>query len=406
MGVASIRRDPAFRRFWLGESITFLGGAVRGIALPLTAVLYLDADPVQMGLLVTLQTLPTLFVSMLAGVYVDRVRRRPILVGCNAGRALLLLTVPVLAWRGSLAMPHLYAVSFALGGLAVLSTIAARAYLPWLLPPQELVAANSRLEVSHSVAHLGGQGLGGWLVSLLTAPVALLLDSIALLSGALCFARIPRTEPTPQRRPRRILADIREGLAVVFRHPLLRPIVLCGATHNFCSQMIVAVQILYMFRVLRIDPGLIGIVLGASGPGALLGAAAAPRFAHRLGLGRTLLVAQLLTGIARLAIPLAGGPRALLFATLLAAEFTLGFARPLFNVNQISLRQRAVDGSLQGRVNASFAFVLWGVPPLGAAAGGLLASFLGMRESLFVASIGVAAAAAFVQWSPLRKSEA
>lgn len=405
MAEASIRKNVDFRRLWIGESITFFGSAVRGVALPLTAVLLLEATPAQMGVLVMLQTLPTLFVSLLAGVWVDRVRRRPLMVGGNVVRAALLATVPLLAAAGTLRMAHLYAVSCALGAVAVFSTIAARAYLPWLLPPQELVRANSRLELSGSIAHLAGPGLGGYLVRFLTAPVALALDAVALLAGAACLAGVRKKEPLPEPRERHVVADIREGLRIVFTHGVLRPIVLCGAFHNFCSQMIVALQILYMNRVLELDAGLIGLVLAASGPGALVGAATAPRIARRIGLGPTLLWAQVLTGVARFGIPLAAGPKPLVLAVLVLSEFLLGVARPLFNVNQISLRQRAVPGSLQGRVNASFSFLLWGLPPLGAAFGGWLGTILGMRTTLLAASAGVLLAFLFIALSPLKDPE-
>ncbi|MHC4938866.1 MAG: MFS transporter [Planctomycetota bacterium] len=403
MAEASIRRNPDFRRLWIGESISFFGSAIRGIAMPLTAVLLLDATPMQMGVLVMLQTLPTLFVSLLAGVWVDRVRRRPIMVGGNVLRACLLASIPLLAWSGELHIVHLYVVSFLLGGIAVLSTVAARAYLPWLLPPHELVRANSRLEISGSMAHLAGPGIGGYLVKLVSAPAALLIDAFALLAGAISIASIRRTEPVPDPKPRHVWSDIKQGLRIVLTHGVLRPIILCGASHNFCSQMIVALQILYMNRALGLDAGWIGLVIAASGPGALLGAASAPSIARRIGMGPTLKWAQVLTGIARLGVPLAGGP--LVIPILMASEFLLGFARPLFNINQISLRQRAVPGELQGRVNASFAFLLWGLPPLGAAFGGWLGEWIGMRTCLFVAAAGVLGATAFIQFSPLRNRE-
>lgn len=399
--------DAGFRRFWLGETVTFFGGAVRSLALPLTAVVVLEATPTQMGLLVMLQTLPTLFVSLFAGVWVDRVRRRPIMVGGSLVRAALLIAIPVLATTGSLRMGHLYVVSVGLGSVSIISMIAARAYLAWLVPPEKLVRANSRLELSGSAAHLAGPGLGGVLIAAVTAPVALALDAVAHLIGAACLASIPRREDPPApREQRKVFADIREGLRLVLHHAILRPIVLCGASHNFASQMIVALSVLYMTRVLGINAWTLGLIIGAAGPGALLGAAIAPRLADRWGMGRALLFSQVLTGVARVMIPLAAGPKPLVIAILVASELLLGIARPIFNVNQISLRQRSAPGHLQGRINASFSFLLWGLPPLGAAFGGWLASRIGMRPVLLIASGGVFAAALWVLFSKLVRQPA
>jgi len=398
--------DAGFRRFWLGETVTFFGGAVRSLALPLTAVLLLDATPAQMGVLVMLQNLPTLFVSLFAGVWIDRARRRPIMVGGSLVRAALLSTIPLLAMTDQLRIEYLYVVSAGLGVATVISAIAARAYLAWLVPPERLVRANSRLELSGSAAHLVGPGLGGALVSALTAPVALAVDAVAHLFGAACLASIPRSEEPPAPRERRpVFTEIREGLRLVLHHAILRPIVLCGASHNFASQMIVALSVLYITRVLDISPWVLGLIIGAAGPGALIGSAIAPRLSDRWGMGRALLFSQVLTGFARVLIPLAAGPKPVVIATLVASEFLLGIARPIFNVNQISLRQRSAPGHLQGRVNASFSFLLWGVPPLGAAFGGWLGGVIGMRTCLWIASAGVMAASLFVVFSDLIRGD-
>jgi predicted MFS family arabinose efflux permease len=368
-------------------------------------VLLLDATPQQMGLLVMLQTLPTLAVSLFAGVLVDRVRRRPIMVGGDLIRAALLMVIPIAAWRGSISMVHLYVVSAALGSVTVVSRIAARAYLPWLLPPTQILRANSRLEVSRSITQVAGPGLGGTLVQLLGAPIALVTDAITLVVGAAFFASIRAKEPKPEPHDRHVFADIRRGLRIVLTHAILRPIVLCGASHNFCSQMIVALQILYMNRVLGLHAYTLGLLFSAAGPGALLGAAMARRIAERLGTGRTLVLSQVLTGVARIAIPLAVGPRPVVIVILVASEFLLGFARPLFNVTQISLRQRAVEPALQGRVNASFSFLLWGLPPLGAALGGQLGAAIGMRPTLAIAATGVLAATLWIRLSAVYRNQ-
>ena len=357
---------PDFRKLWIGQSISFVGSQITSVALPLTAVLVLDATPDQMGWLVAVENLPMALFGLLAGVLADRVRRRPVLVVSDFARAFLLASIPLAAFTGRLGMGQLLAVAFGVGSFYVFAAVADRAYLPELLRRDQLIAGNARIQFSQSAARTMGPGLAGLLVQLLTAPIAIAIDAVSFLVAGL-FVRSIRHDERKPTGGGRTWPGMVEGLRRVARDPLLRPLVLCGGTHNICSTMIVAVYILYVTKSLGIGPIVLGVILAMGGVGALFGSLWAPRIARRVGIGPALIVAQALTGVARLLVPLAGGP-----LLLICSEFLLGMMRALFNVTQISLRQAITPPDWQGRVNASIGFLLWVLTPLGALAGGYL----------------------------------
>nr|MDQ3554926.1 MFS transporter [Chloroflexota bacterium] len=358
--------------------------------------------PAQMGLLVAVQNLPFLLVGLMAGVWVDRFRRRPILVTSDLANALALATIPLAVVLGVLRFEQLLIVGFVTGTALVISSVAYQSLIPSLVPRSELVDANAALEVSSSTATILGPSVGGVLVQLLTAPVAIVADVVSYLFSAITLAAIRKPEPPPIAVEHRASAthQIVEGLRLVAGHPLLRSIMACGTIHNFFSRMIDALFILFAVTIVGLDPITLGLVLAAAGPGSLLGALLSSRVPERLGLGRTLIAGQLITGVSRLLIPLAVGPLAPA-AVLAASMFLLGFARPIFNVNQLSLRQAITPDRLQGRVNATMRFVMWGVTPVGAVLGGIAASAFGMGTVLLVAGLGVLAATLPLVLSPV-----
>lgn len=357
-----------------------------------------------MGWLVAMRNLPMVFFGLAAGVWIDRVRRRPVLVASDFARAILLAAIPLAALLGGLDMVLLYAVAFGTGSFAVLAAVADRAYLPSLLRREDLVAGNSRIQFSASLARTAGPGLGGLLVQWFTAPVAILVDIASFVAGGLLVGSIRHAEPAPEAGgdDRRILPGILEGLRRVARSPLLRPLVLCGAAHNLCSTMIVAVYVLYLTRHLGVTPALLGLVLLAGGVGSVIGSLLAARMSRRAGIGPTLILSQALTGMARLLIPMAAGALGSVLAWLLVSELLLGAMRAIFNITQISLRQAITPADLQGRVNASVGFLLWALTPLGALAGGYLGGEIGVRATLWIAAGGVLAATLLALLSPLR----
>jgi MFS family permease len=394
-GIRDLLRRPMFRRFWAAESISFLGNQVTDLALPLTAVLLLGATADQMGVLTAVWYLPYLVFGLPAGVWIDRMRRRPILVGLDVLSAAVVLVVPVAAWLGFLRIELLYIVSFVLGSTVVIFTVAYQSFIPTLVGRADIAPANAALEVTSSITAVAGPGVAGLLVQFLSAPVALLVDGLSFVASALLVGSIRVDEPPPipdaERRP--ILAQIREGIAWVISTPVLFALVRGGTIHNFFSRMIDALFVLYATINLGLSPALIGLVVAAAGPGSFIGALVAARVVARIGLGRAIWGSQVLTGVARLLIVVAGGGVLSSATTLAASMFLLGVARSVFNINQLSLRLAITPDRMHGRLNATMRFVMWGVTPFGALAGGYLATTgLGIRGTLLVAGIGVLAA--------------
>jgi predicted MFS family arabinose efflux permease len=405
-GPRELWQRPLFRRFWIGESISFLGNQVTDLALPLTAVLLLGATADQMGIMTAIWFLPYLVFGLPAGVWIDRMRRKPILVGLDLVAAAAVLVVPFAAWTGLLRIELLYVVSFVLGSTVVIFMVAYQSFVPTLVGRTDIAEANAALEATTSITAVAGPGIGGLLVQALTAPFALLLDALSYLISAALVAsiRVVEPPPIPDAAGRPMLEQIREGLRVVRTTPVLFALVRGGTIHNFFGRMFDALFVLYAARNLGLDPATIGLVLAAAGPGSFVGSLVATRIPRRIGLGTTIWTAQLLTGVARLLVPLAGSgllaSGQLLSArptistlTLGLSMFLLGFARTLFNVNQLSLRQAITADRMHGRVNATMRFVMWGVTPIGALIGGLLASSaIGIQGTLFIAALGALAA--------------
>jgi MFS family permease len=387
-------------KLWASESVSLFGSQITVLALPLTAVLVLGASPFEMGLLGMLGFLPFLLLSLFAGVWVDRLPRRRILVTANLGRALLLALIPLAAYAGWLTMPLLYAVSVLVGVLTVFFDVAYQAYLPDLVAREQLVDGNSKLEASRSVAQIGGPALGGVLVERLTAPVAMALDAASFLVSALLLALIPGTQriERPERQP--IWSAIAEGLRVVLGSPILRAIAGSTGTSNFFANVWGAVFTLYAVQELGIGPSTLGLIFAVGSGGALVGAFVAAPLTRRLGVGPTIIVSMLVSSLSALAIPLARGGAAV--ALLMAGQAVLSLCGPIYNVTQVSLRQTITPARLQGRMNASMRFLVWGTIPLGSLAGGLIGESLGIYTALLVGTLGAQLAFLWVLLSPVR----
>jgi predicted MFS family arabinose efflux permease len=340
--------------------------------------------------------------GLAAGVWVDRVRRKPILVATHFGAAASLAVIPAAAYFDQLSMLVLAGAAFGASTMTVLSNVADRAYLPSLLPRAQLVAANSRIQLSFSLSRTVGPGAAGVLVQSLTAPIAILVDVVSFIVAGTVIGTIRHHESQPPPRESHVVADILEGLKRVVHDPVLRPLVLCGAIHNVCSTAITAVYVLYVTQSLGFTPALLGATLVAGGIGAALGSVLASRLTQQIGVGPTLIGSQALTGIARLLIPLAGGPLAVVVLLLALSEFLLGAMRAIFNITQISLRQSVTEGAYLGRVNATIVFLLWAPTPLGALAGGYLGDTIGLNATLWLFGSGVLASTAIAYCSALR----
>jgi predicted MFS family arabinose efflux permease len=353
----------------------------------------LRAGPAEVGLLATAGFLPFLVVGPFAGVIVDRFPRRPLVVLAYLVEALALGSIPVAALAGALTLAHLLVVALVTGGITVITSVAHQALVPAYVPREQLMRANARIEATISAAGIIGPALGGLLVQVLTAPIAIATDAISfLVAGSLLGSTRP-LEPPPMQRRVGVLTDIAEGLRLVLRDVRLRAIVMCGGVHNFFSRGIDALFVLYLTQTLGLSPVLVGAVVAVAGPGSIAGAVLASPVGRSIGAGRLLIGAQVITGVSQMLVALAMGSEAAILLMLGAGQFLLGLARPLFNVTQLSLRQSVAGDALQGRVNGSIRFLIWGVTPFGAAVAGLAASGpLGVRGTMFVAALGILAA--------------
>ena len=403
-GPARLWRNPAFLLLWLGQTVSLFGSQVTAVALPLTATLALGAGAAELGVLGALQTAPFLVVGLAAGVLVDRARRRPLLVAVDLGRALLLGSIP-LAWAlGGLGLGQLYAVGLFAGALRIVFSVAYSAYLPTVVARAQLVEGNSKLGVSAATAEVAGPGLGGALVALVTAPVAIAVDAASYLVSALSLALIREPEAPPGRpagRPR-LWAEAREGLAVVWRQPALRALAGYSALMNFFFQAIHAIFVLFVTGTLGLSPALFGAILTGSSAGGVLGALLVPGLTRRFGPGPALLVAAGCYGAGALTIPLAAGGPWRAAGTLLAAWGLIGVGNGLSNIVGVSLRQLLTPDHLLGRVSASGMAVGWSAAPLGALLGGMLGQSVGLRAALLLAALGTLTGVLWLACSPVR----
>jgi MFS family permease len=401
---AGLWRHPDFMKLWVGETISLFGSQITFLALPLTAVLVLNASPFEMGLLGALEFMPFLLLSLFAGVWVDRRPRRQILITANIGRALLLATLPLAGWLGFLNMPVLYIVAVGVGVLTVFFDVAYQSYLPALVQREQLVEGNSKLEASRSIAQIAGPAAAGALVQALTAPIAVAVDAVSFLLSALSLAQIRAAEPAPAREQQKpIWHEIGEGLRLVLGRPTLRSIAACTGTSNFFGNVSGAVITIYAVRELGLEAGTLGLIFAVGSIGALIGALGARQIAARLGVGPTIVGSALVLGLGGLLIPLASGPLAVAISLLTLGFFVGNFANPIYNITQVSLRQAITPDRLQGRMNASMRFLVWGTIPLGALVGGSLGTLLGVYPTLVIAAIGGLIPFLWVLFSPVRR---
>lgn len=399
----SLWRHPDFLKLWTGQTLSLVGSQVTQLALPLTAILTLRATPFQMGVLRAVQYAPALLIGLFAGAFIDRLRRRPILMAADAGRALLLGSIPLAAVLGALSFGYLYGVAFLVGVLTVVFEVAYLAYLPNLVRREQLVDANGRLEASSSVAQISGPGLAGVLIQLLTAPVAIAADAASFLVSVffLGLVRAPETAP-PRPQQRHLWREIGEGLRFVLRHPILRATLMSSGITNFFAAILNSLGVLYLTRELGIGPAGIGGIFLVGSVGGLAGAVVAGRVARRLGLGPTIMAAMLLIGLGAVAWPLVHGAPAVTIPLLTIGVSVGAIGDSFYNIGVVSLRQALIPDRLQGRASASLRFVIWGAQPFGALLGGVLGEVLGLRLALGVAAGGFLLAFVSLVLSPIR----
>jgi MFS family permease len=398
-------RHKDFLKLWTGETISAFGSQITAFALPLTAVLVLGATPVQMGILSFLAFAPMLFLTLFAGVLVDRLPRRPILIFTSFGQAVVLGTVPLVTLFGLLHIAYLYGVVFGCGILTVFFEVAYQAYLPALIEQEQMVEGNGKLEMSHALAQIAGSGLAGGIVQLFTAPLAIVLDAFSFLVSATFLCCIRKAEPAkvhygPQPH---IFRQMWKGLQVVLCNRILWSIAACNATMNLFSSVNSSIIVLYVIHDLSIKPIIFGFITATGSIGALVGSLMARPIAKHLGIGPTIVGSVLCYGIGGLFLPLASGSPWLVILCLVLSWFIQNMMLIIFNVTQVSMRQSITPWHLQGRMNASMRFIICSALPLGSLLGGLLGAAIGLRSAILIGALGMVLAFLWVLLSPLAR---
>lgn len=398
----SLWRDSEFVKLWIGQAISQVGSRITRTALPFAAVIVLEAGPIEMGILGAVSAAAILLFGLFAGAWADRLRRRPILIVTDLGRAAVLATVPIAALRGALTMTQLYLVAAVTGLLSILFDAAYQAYVPWLVHRERLVEANAKLALSESIAEVSGPSLAGFLVTALTAPIAILFDAVSFVVSAVSIVLVRRPEPPPARRGGTdIFEEIADGLRISWRDPYLRAMALRTVTAALFAGFYGSLYPLFTVKVLGLSPSVIGVVVAAGGAFAIAGAAAAERLVRRFGIGGAMIGALLVTGVSTFLNPMAHGSVVLCCVFLVAAQAG-DFAWPPLITTERSLRQSVAPPEALGRVNSSMNLMFSGVIPVGSFVGGVLAEFIGVRAAMFVGAAGYALSSLFVICSPIR----
>lgn len=394
-----------FRLLWAGDTISQFGSAIGRTVLPLLAVGALAATPFEMGVLSAASTAAFLLIGLPAGVWVDRLRRRPVMLVADFTRVALLLSVPLAWWLDVLTLPHLVVVALLVGAATVMFDIAYQSYLPALVGREQLVEGNSKLEASRAVAEVSGPAVAGGVAQAVGAAVGVLGTAVGYLASALFLLRI-RTEEPPPRKPDKpgLAHEIAEGLRFVFGNRSLRAIVGCTGTANFFGGMAAAVLVLFMVRGLGLSDGVVGLVLSAAGVGGVLGALTVNRWNTRFGQTTVIWLSGLVTWPLGLLVPLGAADWRLGF--LIVGEAAIAYGATVYNIAQVSYRQSICPDHLLGRMNASIRFVVWGSMPIGGLLGGVLGGGIGVTATLWVAMTGQALSVLWVVLSPLRSRDA
>jgi MFS family permease len=405
-GTKSLWRDRRFVAFWTGYTVSQVGDRVTELALPLIAVVILDATPSQVGLLTAAVWLPNL-IAMFVGTWIDgRTHKRRVLVVADLLRAAALLAVPIAYSLDALTLGVLYAVALVTGMGEVMFHMAYPAFYVRLVPRESYIDANSKLSASRAAAFVGGPAAAGALIHAVTAPVAIIVDAISFLFSASVIGRLrglaaeataAPSDPEAQSLVRQAL----DGIRFVARHSVLRASLGCTTTINFFTFIAQALLILYASRTLGLSDAVIGLALGVGAAGGLVGAVVAPRIARVIGIGRTIMVGAVLFP-APIAIAAAANGTPLTNAIVLsAAELLSSIGVMLFDINQNAVITAVTPDDMRGRTAGAFSTINYGSRPAGAIVGGLLGTAIGLRPTLLIAAVGGTLAVCWLLRSPI-----
>jgi MFS family permease len=394
-----LRNNVPFRRFFAGQFVSLVGDQISLIALPLVGVLVLHAGPAQMGYLTTAALVPNLIFSLHAGAWVDRRgRRRQVMLAADIGRAAALLSIPVAYGLDLLTIGQLYVVGFLEGTLSVFFYVAYNALFVALVPRERFVEGQSLLNGSRALSFIGGPSLGGVLVQALSAPVAVLADAVSFLVSAFSLTRISPEEPPTETAEH---GHLRAGASFIRHSPVMRASLLGTATINFFNFVFFALVILYANRYLHIQPGALGAAIAVASIGAVIGSIVTGRIGRRIGIGPAFVLGCFVFPAPLVLIPLARGPHWLVVGCVVVAEFGSGFGVMLLDITGGAIKAAVVPDRLRSRVSGAYMLVNYGVRPLGALAGGLLGAEIGVRSTLWIATVGAIAGVFWLLPSPL-----
>jgi MFS family permease len=393
-----------FLKLWTGQSISELGSQVSQLAIPWLAAVELHASPIEFSLLGVLGFLPFIIFALPAGVWVDRLRRRQILIVGDASRAVLLALIPVLWAAGALQIWQLFVITFVVGIFTVFFDVAYQSYLPALIDRDDLVDGNSKLQLTASVAQVAGPSVSGGFIAAITAPYAILFDAASFVVSTLFMLRMRHREDVSQRRAGephpKMWPQVKEGLRWVLGNPTLRAIAGCTGWSNFFFSLLFAIFVLYAVRTLHLSAVELGVVFAVGSAGSIAGALVANRVQKAAGVGPAIVGYAVIFSVAGIAYPLA--PQSFPLPLLMLGGVLTGFASVAYNITQISLRQAITPERLQGRMNAAIRWIIWGTIPLGSLAGGAIGQVVGLRAALWVGAIGGIPGFLFVLLSPIR----
>jgi MFS family permease len=402
----SLWRNGDFLKFWSGETLSLFGTQVTTLALPLTAVLVFGAGPEALGLLRFVQLVPYLFFALVFGVWVERCRRRPVMLGANAARMVLIGLVPVLAALHALNLPLLLAFAFGIGIAGVLFDVSWLSYVPTLVRHKRyLVEANSKLAVTSTASDTAGPGVAGVLISALTAPVAMAVDAGSYLVSmvSLALIRTPEKRPDPPAQKRRLLPELLDGLRWVFGNRYLRAVALVGGFCNFFLMANSSLFVIYAVRDKGLSPTLLGITFSIGAFGGLVGALVSNAIVRRLRLGLVYAVSVSSIFLSLLLIPSAQGPKAVLEVTFIASLFIGYFGVAVSNVVIVSMRQTLTPSTLMARMTAAMRTLMYGGGSLGGLAATLLGGAFGTHTALWVIAVGAALTVIPILLSPVAR---
>jgi MFS family permease len=388
-----------FRRFWVGETVSLFGDQATQIALPLVGVLALHASAAQMGYLGAALLFPNLLFSLHAGAWIDRRgRRREMMIFTALGRAAALAAIPIAYAFGALTLTQLYVASFLIGTLSVLFYVSYTTLFVSLVPRERYLEASSLLNGSRAFSYVAGPSLGGLLVQVFSAPVALIVDALSFVFSALTMHSIHPQEPPTEPAGR---GHVKAGMRYIWASPIVRAKLLSTATINFFNFVFWALFILYVTRELGVRPGVLGLVLGAGAFGGVLGSLVTGRLSRRFGVGPVLVMGSVLFPAPLVLVPLAGGGNWTIYACLFTAEFVSGFGVMLLDISAAAISSALIPARLRSRVSGAYMVVNYGVRPLGSLVAGALGSWIGLRPTLWIATVGAVAGVLFLLPSPI-----